>query len=88
MQKMAQKRPQSLCQVHAQQSNADDTERSFPQVRHDAVEPIVSMLFWLQSGLYISESSAIRCSLWAGRTTFYPKFHKFYRRKFYIIVSS
>ena len=34
---MAQKRPQSLCQVHAQQSNADDTEGSFRQVRHDAI---------------------------------------------------
>ena len=40
---MAQKRPQSLCQVHAQQSNADDTERSFLQVRHDAVEPIAAL---------------------------------------------
>ena len=40
---MAQKRPQSLCQVHAQQSNADDTEGSFRQVRHDAIEPIAAL---------------------------------------------
>ena len=40
---MAQKRPQSLCQVHAQQSNADDTEGSFWQVRHDAIEPIAAL---------------------------------------------
>ena len=40
---MAQKRPQSLCQVHAQQSNADDTKGSFRQVRHDAVEPIAAL---------------------------------------------
>ena len=31
--------------------------------------------------IHISESSAIRRSLWAGKTTFYPKFHKLYRRK-------
>ena len=40
---MAQKRPQSLCQVHAQQSNADDTEGSFLQVRHNAIEPIAAL---------------------------------------------
>ena len=40
---MAQKRPQSLCQVHAQQSNVDDTEGGFLQVRHDAVEPIAAL---------------------------------------------
>ena len=40
---MVQKRPQSLCQVHAQQSNADDTERSFLQMRHDAIEPIAAL---------------------------------------------
>ena len=40
---MAQKRPQSLCQIHAQQSNADDTERSFLQVRHDAVESVAAL---------------------------------------------
>ena len=40
---MVQKRPQSLCQVHAQQSNADDTERSFLQTRHDAVKPIAAL---------------------------------------------
>ena len=40
---MVQKRPQSLCQVHAQQSNADDTEGSFLQMRHDAIEPIAAL---------------------------------------------
>ena len=40
---MAQKRPQSPCQIHAQQSNADDTEGSFWQVRHDAIEPIAAL---------------------------------------------
>ena len=40
---MVQKRPQSLCQIHAQQSNADDTEGSFRQVRHDAIEPIAAL---------------------------------------------
>ena len=40
---MVQKSPQTLCQVHAQQSNADDTERSFLQVSHDAVEPIAAL---------------------------------------------
>lgn len=43
LQKLAQKRPQSLCQVHAQQSNADDTEGSFRQVCHDAIEPIAAL---------------------------------------------
>ena len=38
-----QKSPQSLCKVHAQQSNADDTERSFLQSRHDAVKPIAAL---------------------------------------------
>ena len=40
---MVQKDPQSLCKVHAQQSNADDTERSFLQTRHDAVKPIAAL---------------------------------------------
>lgn len=42
-QKLEQKRPQSLCQIHAQQSNADDTKGSFRQVRHDAIEPIAAL---------------------------------------------
>ena len=41
--KMVQKKPQSLCQVHAQQSNADDIERSFLQTCHDAVKPIAAL---------------------------------------------
>ena len=40
---MVQKRPQSLCKVHAQQSNADGTEESFLQTRHDAVKPIAAL---------------------------------------------
>ena len=43
LQKLAQKRQQSLCQVHAQQRNADDTEGSFLQVRHNAIEPIAAL---------------------------------------------
>lgn len=41
--KMVQKKPQSLCQVHAQQSNADDIERSFLQTCHDAVKSIAAL---------------------------------------------
>lgn len=40
---MVKKSPQSLCQVHAQQSNADDTERSFLQTCHDVVKPIAAL---------------------------------------------
>ena len=43
MQNLEQKKLKSLCQIHAQQSNVDDTERGFRQVHHNVVKLIATL---------------------------------------------